>query len=177
MGSGSSAGKESRITGRLLEEFLKDGFTAVTAIGIINSSLAMNNTSDCFSSIDLLEINLITGNAEFYKIGSCKSFIKRGSSIETVFSPSLPAGIVPGIHISGTTRKLEKDDIIIMLSDGAEGTGFGSLSSERIKKIISDDDKTMNDLASAIIESSEYRSRTKIVDDMSVAAIRIKSEN
>jgi len=177
MGSGSSAGKESRITGRLLEEFLKDGFTAVTAIGIINSSLAMNNTSDCFSSIDLLEINLITGNAEFYKIGSCKSFIKRGSNIETVFSPSLPAGIVPGIHISGTTRKLEKDDIIIMLSDGAEGTGFGSLSSERIKKIISDDEKTMNDLASAIIESSEYRSRTKIVDDMSVAAIRIKSEN
>jgi len=173
MGSGHEAGKESRITGRLLEEFLRDGFSASTAIELVNSSLAMGIEKECFSAVDLLSVDLMTGVADFYKIGGCRSFIKRGKAVETVFSPSVPAGILPDIHLSRITKRLENEDIVIMMSDGAEGTGFGFLSSERIKKLI-DDEKDMNDIASAVIDSAIVKGHTKIRDDMTVAAIKIK---
>lgn len=174
MGSGSDAGRESRIAGRLLEEFLRDGFSASTAIGLVNSSLALGVENECFSSVDLLAIDLMTGGAEFYKIGGCKSFIKRGGSIETVFSPSLPVGILPEIHISCINKRLEDNDLIIMMSDGAEGNSLGFLSSERMKKLLEDDNKSMDDIAAAVINSAGLKGITKVRDDMTVAAIRIK---
>ncbi len=173
MGSGSDAGKESRITIRLLEELLRDGFSAKTAIEMVNSSLAMGIEKEFFSSVDLLCVNLMTGAAEFYKIGSCKSFIKHGNSIDTVFAPSLPAGILPEVHISCISKRLEPEDIIIMMTDGAEGNCFGYLSGERVKKVIDSDDNSMDDLAAAIINASKIKGIKKVRDDITVAAIKI----
>ena len=173
MGSGPDAGRESRITIRLLEELLRDGFSAKTAIEMVNSSLAMGIEKEFFSSVDLLSVNLMTGSAEFYKIGGCKSFIKSGDNVETVFSPSLPVGILPEVHISCISKKLSPGDIIIMLSDGAEGNSLGYLSGQRIKKIIDDDEKTMDDVAAAIINASRIKGMKKARDDMTVAAIKL----
>ena len=174
MGSGSEAGQESRITVRLLEELLRDGFSPRCAIELVNSSLALGVEKETFSSVDMLYINLMTGTADFYKIGGCRSFIKHGNSVETVFSPSLPVGILPQVHISCLSRRLEEGDIVVMLSDGAEGTGFGFLSGERMKKIISDDEKTMDDVASAVIESAKLKGVKRVKDDMTVVGIKLK---
>lgn len=173
MGSGPEAGKESRITTRLLEELLRDGFSAKTAIEIVNSSLAMGIEKEFFSSVDLLSINLMTGAAEFYKIGGCKSFIKKEACVETVFSPSLPVGILPEVHISCISKRLEPEDIVIMLSDGADGNSLGFVSGERIRKLTEDTDKSMDDLAQSIINTSRTRGMNKIRDDMTVACIKL----
>lgn len=175
MGSGSEAGHESRITVRLLEELLRDGFSPRCAIELVNSSLALGIEKETFSSVDMLFINLMTGTADFYKIGGCRSFIKHGKNVETIFSPSLPVGILPEVHISCISRRLEEGDIVVMLSDGAEGASFGFLSGERMKKIISDDEKTMDDVASAVIESAKLKGVKRVKDDMTVAAIKLKS--
>lgn len=174
MGSGSEAGHESRITVRLLEELLRDGFSPRCAIELVNSSLALGVEKESFSSVDMLFVNLMTGTADFYKIGGCRSFIKHGKSVETIFSPSLPVGILPEVHISCISRRLEEGDIVVMLSDGAEGTSFGFLSGERMKKIITDDEKTMDDVASAVIESAKLKGVKRVKDDMTVAAIKLK---
>ncbi|MBQ7975779.1 MAG: SpoIIE family protein phosphatase [Clostridia bacterium] len=173
MGNGAEASRESRITLRLLEELLRDGFSAKTAIETVNSSLAMGVEKECFSSVDLLSVNLITGSAEFYKIGGSKSFIKRDNSVETVFSPSLPVGILPEVHISCITKRLEDGDIVVMLSDGAESNSPGFLSGEKLRKIISDEEKTMDDVAEAILNGSRVKSIKPPADDMTVAAIRM----
>lgn len=174
MGSGSEAGHESRITVRLLEELLRDGFSPRCAIELVNSSLALGMEKESFSSVDMFLVNLMTGTADFYKIGGCRSFIKHGNNVETIFSPSLPVGILPEVHISCISRRLTEGDIVVMLSDGAEGTSFGFLSGERMKKIISDDEKTMDDVASAVIESAKLKGVKRVKDDMTVAAIKLK---
>ncbi len=174
MGSGAEAGKESRLTARLLEELLRDGFSPKTSIEMVNSSLAMGIEKEFFSSVDLLSINLMTGVAEFYKIGASKSFIKKHRSVETVFSPSLPVGILPEVHISCISKKLEPGDIVVMMSDGAEGSHMGFVSPERIKKLSDDPFKSMDDLASDIINSSRIKGVKKIRDDMTVATIKLK---
>ncbi len=174
MGSGSSAGHESRITVRLLEELLRGGFSPRCAVELVNSSLAMGVEKESFSSVDMLFVNLMTGVADFYKIGGCRSFIKHGNSVETIFSPSLPVGILPEVHISCISRRLDEGDVVVMLSDGAEGSSFGFLSGERMKKIISEDEKTMDDVAAAVIDSAKLKGTKKVKDDMTVAAIKIK---
>lgn len=172
MGTGVDAGKESRITIRLLEELLRSGFSPKTAVELVNSSLAMGIENECFSSVDLLSINLSNGNADFYKVGSCKSFVKHKNTVETIFSPSLPVGILPGVHVSCISKRLEAEDIIIMISDGAEGNSLGFLSSERMKKLIADN-KTMDHIAASVIDASVIKGVKKIRDDMTAAAIRI----
>ncbi len=174
MGSGSSAGQESRITVRLLEELLRGGFSPRCAVELVNSSLAMGVEKESFSSVDMLFINLMTGAADFYKIGGCRSFIKHGKAVETIFSPSLPVGILPEVHISCISRRLEEGDIVVMLSDGADGSSFGFMSGERMKKIISDEEKTMDDVASAVIDSAKLKGVKRVKDDMTVAAIKLK---
>ncbi len=173
MGTGADAGRESRITLRLLEELLRNGFSARTAIETVNSSLAMGMEKECFSSVDLLSLNLTTGTGEFYKIGGSKSFIKKGNNVETVFSPSLPVGILSEVHISCITKRIDDGDIIVMLSDGAESNCAGFLSGEKLKKIISDEEKDMDDVAEAILNGARGKGIKKPTDDMTVAAIRV----
>lgn len=173
MGTGTDASRESRITLRLLEELLRNGFSPRTAIETVNSSLAMGMEKECFSSVDLLYVNLTTGTGEFYKIGGSKSFIKRESSVETVFSPSLPVGILPEVHISCITKRIDDGDIIVMLSDGAESNCAGFLSGEKLKRIIADDEKNMDDVAEAILKGARGRGVKQPTDDMTVAAIRV----
>lgn len=175
MGSGSAAGRESRTCGRLLEELIKDGFKAQTAVSLVNSSLALLCDAESFSSVDLLEIDLFTGNADFYKVGCCRSFIKRGDRIDTVFSSALPIGILPDVHISRISKKLDSGDLVIMMSDGADGNGYGFLSGERVKKILSDSDKSMNDVAAAVAESTGFKNAACARDDITVAAIKISA--
>ena len=173
MGTGTDASRESRITLRLLEELLRNGFSPRTAIETVNSSLAMGMEKECFSSVDLLYVNLTTGTGEFYKIGGSKSFIKRESCVETVFSPSLPVGILPEVHISCITKRIDDGDIIVMLSDGAESNCAGFLSGEKLKRIIADDEKNMDDVAEAILKGARGRGVKQPTDDMTVAAIRV----
>ena len=66
------------------------------------------------------------------------------------------------------------NDLIIMMSDGAEGNSLGFLSSERMKKLLEDDNKRMDDIAAAVINSAGLKGITKVRDDMTVAAIKIK---
>ena len=69
MGSGKRAMFESHITLKLLREFLQSGFGVKTSIDMINSALCLKLDYECFSTVDLLCIDLMTGICEFFKIG------------------------------------------------------------------------------------------------------------
>lgn len=173
MGTGKKAMHESRITLRLLREFLSAGFDPEAAIGIVNSALCLKLEKDMFATIDLLCIDLLTGNTEFYKIGAAQSLISRGNNIETVFSSAAPAGIMADIKPQGQLKRLSDGDVVIMLSDGVSDAECGEMRTEWIKKKLrtapSDLESTVQDIIETVIE----KSHGMIADDMTVAAIRI----
>lgn len=173
MGSGREALMESHITLRLLREFLQSGFGIRTAINIINSALCLKLDSECFSTVDLLCIDLMTGIADFYKIGGAESYIYTGGGVETVFSVSLPVGMLPDVKIQGQMKKLGDGDIVMMLSDGITEAGYGRVRTEWLKKKIKMPYDTMDALADDVITAAVQKSHNEITDDMSVAAIRL----
>ena len=81
--------------------------------------LMLRSTEEMFSSLDINLIDLYKGSADFIKIGSSPSFIKRKSGkIDVITSSTLPIGILNDIQIEGNIQTLEDGDLIITVSDG-----------------------------------------------------------
>lgn len=173
MGSGKEAMLESKITLKLLKEFLLSGFEIKTAINMINSALCLKLDTECFSTVDLVCVDLISGIAEFYKIGGAESFICKNGNVETVFSVSLPVGMLPDVKIQGQTKKLGDGDTILLLSDGITEAGYGALRTDWIKKQMRSYHETMDKMAETVLETAIKKSRDTVTDDMTVAAIQL----
>ena len=173
MGSGKKAMQESRITLKLLREFLMAGFGIETSIEMINSALCLKLENEMFSTIDLLCIDLMTGMAEFYKIGAAQSLISHDGNIETVFSVSMPAGMIADIKPQGQVKRLSDGDTIIMMSDGISEADGGTVRTEWIKKKLRSNPADVEEMAQDIIETVIEKSHGMIADDMTVAAVRI----
>ncbi len=173
MGSGKRAMFESHITLKLLREFLQSGFGVKTSIDMINSALCLKLDYECFSTVDLLCIDLMTGICEFFKIGGSESIVLHGPNVETVFSVSLPVGMLPDIKVQGQAKRLDDGDIIIMMSDGISEAGFGTVRTDWLKKEIKMPFDTMDEMAQSVIENAVKKSRDAVIDDMTVATIRL----
>lgn len=172
MGSGEGALSQSRLTARMFSEFLRAGFCKEVAVNLINSTLALNVDKESFSTVDLLEIDLQTGVAEFLKIGSAQSFLKVNRVIEEISSKALPVGILENIQVETQTRMLKNKDVVLMVSDGIGEAGEGVMKTEWIKKMMMLEDRTDEDVLKLILAGAKIRSR--IPDDMTGIIIRLK---
>ncbi len=173
MGSGKKAASESKITLTLLEVFLAAGFDVKTSIEMINSTLCLKLDNECFATVDLMMLDLMTGFCEFYKIGAAQSFIYSQGRVDTVFSASIPVGILKTVKVNGQRRRLYDGDTVIMLSDGVTEAGYTTVRTEWIKNEITALCDNMDDMADNIIHRAVKKSRDNIIDDMSVIAIRV----
>ena len=82
--------------------------------------MVMKSANDAFATVDMCMIDLNTGEAEFIKNGAEPSYIKRGRRIETIRSASLPVGIISQVEIERFIHRLNKGDMVVMVSDGME---------------------------------------------------------
>ena len=173
MGSGKKAMFESHITLKLLREFLQSGFGVRTAIDMINSALCLKLDYECFSTVDLLCIDLMTGVCEFYKIGGAESIVLHDGNVDTVFSVSLPVGMLADIKVHSQTKRLSDGDTIIMMTDGISEAGFGTVRTDWLKKEIRMPFDTMDEMAQSVIENAIKKSHDAVIDDMSVVTVRL----
>lgn len=118
MGSGVRANRESQTVIELLEQFMGAGFTAETAVRMINSAMVLQRGMQRFSTLDICGINLYSGQCEFLKIGAATTFIRRAGWVETVTSTSLPVGVFQEVDFERSRKRLEHGDLIVMVSDG-----------------------------------------------------------
>jgi len=175
MGSGNEALYESRTTAGLLREFINANIKIETAIKMINSSLALKTKHEVFSTVDLLEINLLTGETHIYKVGSAQSYMRISGKAETIFSKTLPIGIIENVNITHEKRKLSGDDVIVMVSDGISEADYGALRGEWIKKIMAHEKEGVCELSTFIINDALKKVFPNVADDMTVVVVKLKS--
>ncbi|MCR4692930.1 MAG: SpoIIE family protein phosphatase [Firmicutes bacterium] len=173
MGSGNAAREISSLAARLFAEFFTSGIEKRSAVNMINSALALNADRESFSSADILEIDLVTGMAEFLKIGSAQSFIKKGQEIEEISSSALPIGILENIEVTPQRYMLSQTDMILMVSDGIGEASNGVMKNEWIKKLFRTKGLDDEELAKRFLESA--KSRTVYSDDMTSVIVRLIS--
>ena len=175
MGSGESAANESSTTINLLENFLESGFDTETTVRLINSSLIIKANKETFSTVDMLTINLINGNAQFIKIGAAGAFIKNKNGVKKIDSTSLPIGILKNVDAEISRFSVSDGDVIVMMSDGVtncyRGESRDAWIYEEIIKITTKDPKI---IAENFIKKAKSLSGGSIKDDMTVLVAVVK---
>lgn len=121
MGSGPEAQRDSRLTIHLLEQFLRAGVTPENALKTLNQALALRGEdTGSFSTIDLLTLDLYTGQGVLYKLGAAPSYLKKGGGVTRLSGRSFPAGLVTE-GFPGPDRaafQVSPGDCLVLLTDG-----------------------------------------------------------
>ncbi|MDD7795047.1 stage II sporulation protein E [Clostridium sp. 'White wine YQ'] len=176
MGSGPSAGTESKATVELIEKFTSAGFKNTTAINAVNSIMNMKFAEDeKFATLDMNTIDLYTGEVEFIKIGAVASFIKSNNKVEEINSKTLPFGVLDKPDIEMVNRKLKNGDILLTLSDGIleinkNETGNTGWIVNYLRETKITNPKEM---AQDIMQKAKELSGGKCKDDMTIVASKI----
>ena len=122
MGSGKEAALTSGLCSVFLEKMLRAGNRATTALRMLNDlilSRCRDSARECSSTVDLMELDLITGMATFTKSGAAPSFIVRDGTVRRLQAGgSAPIGILRGLEAQSESFLLRPGDTVVMVSDG-----------------------------------------------------------
>lgn len=121
MGSGKEAALTSGLCSVFLEKMLRAGNRAATALRMLNNlilSRCPDSAQECSSTVDLMELDLITGKASFIKSGAAPSFIVRNGTVRRLQAGTAPIGIIRKLDAQVETFDLRPGDTVVMVSDG-----------------------------------------------------------
>lgn len=171
MGSGEEAARESVAAVRILERFLRAGMEPAVAMKILNSMMLLKNDENWgFATVDLMCIDLFTGETAFYKYGAAPSYVRSGRTVKRIRSETLAAGLQGGAEAMpdvvrlrlkpGTLAIVASDGVIAETNDAWVRTLLGEYETEDVKE-----------LARLTLQTAldKYGSG----DDMTVLAVRI----
>ena len=168
MGSGQGARLTSMLCTTFLQKLLSRGTSKDTALLMLNNFIRARG-KECTCTVDLFELDLITGSGKLVKSGAAPSFIKRGQSVFKLESKTMPIGIIKGLDAQVQSFEARKGDICIMLSDGVVCDENDSNYLIKLLKADTSGDKKL--LGAKII--NEMKARHDHPDDMTVSVIEI----
>lgn len=167
MGSGRAAAKKSQAAAIFLEKMLTAGNSVSSGVEML-AALERADGEEGFTTLDLFEIDTLTGNGSFVKSGAAPSFVKRGTKLFKIRSKTFPLGILEDVDAERTTFGCADGDRIILLSDGVTEENEEPLW---LCEFLSETDLTAPDAAEKIIR--EAKKHTLGRDDMSAAVITV----
>lgn len=176
MGSGGKAREESAASVELFEDFIEAGFERDMAIEQINSLLLMRaGGEDIFATLDICNVDLYTGTAEFVKIGAMPGFVSGREGVRLIGSGGLPVGIIENTESESMELKLESGDTIVMVTDGVTEAAPCAIGKENWLARLIDKNSALSPekLCEKILAEAEAASGGVIKDDMTVLAARI----
>ena len=121
MGTGQEAAFISGVCSMFIEKMLSAGNRADITVRMLNNVLRnenMGSGGECSATVDLCELDLISGTASFLKSGAAPTYIARGGTVYKVYSRTMPIGILKNTDARISKFDTQKGDIIIMMSDG-----------------------------------------------------------
>ncbi len=170
MGSGPEANRESSLAVRLLEQLLQAGVDTRQALSTLSSALALRGEeTGGFTTVDLLQIDLFSGEGELYKLGAAPTYVRKGDGVQRLTGKSLPAGLAEGdpSALDQFTLRLSPGDCVVMVSDGICGTGDDSWLKGQLERF---DGTSPKDLARELVTHSPQEA----TDDRTALVVRVE---
>lgn len=121
MGNGEEAAFVSGVCSMFIEKMLSAGNRADITAKMLNNVLRNENMGrggECSATVDLCELDLISGTASFLKSGAAPTYIARGGTVFKVYSRTMPIGILKDADTKISKFDTKRGDMIIMMSDG-----------------------------------------------------------
>ena len=171
MGCGDAAAEDSMQVVNILEKFLRSGVDPAVAMKTLNSVLLLRGGDSWgYATVDLMCVDLFSGETCFYKYGAAPSYVCSGKGVKRIRCESLAAGLSLGDGIApdvvrmrlkpGCTAVIATDGVIADADDGWIHTlllgGFDDMKS----------------LARSVLKEAE--SLYGANDDMTVISVRVE---
>jgi stage II sporulation protein E len=176
MGSGGKAKEESAASVELFEDFMEAGFERDVALDQINSLLLIRaGDEDIFATMDICNVDLYSGNAEFVKIGGMPSFVAGKSGVKIIGSGGLPVGIVDKPELQSEEIKLASGDAIVMVTDGILDAAPCAIGKEKwLANVIAKHSSLSPEaLCEKILEEAKKADFGIVADDMTVIVAKV----
>ena len=163
MGTGAEAARDGKIMGNMLKKLLSAGYPPEFALRSVNSLCALLDRAGAVT-IDMAELRLDTGKATLYKWGAAPSYlISKGAAIKIGTATPPPGLSVTDCRETVEQLSLRRGEMLILLSDGAEGEGS-------LLRCLEDAAQPPGELAAKILSCSAGGA-----DDATVAVVRLNS--
>jgi stage II sporulation protein E len=171
MGCGGEAARESSQCVEILEKFLRAGVDPAVAMKILNSVLLLKSGGDWgFVTVDLMCVNLFTGETCFYKYGAAPSYVKSGRTIKRIRGEAMAAGLAAGDGAAPDTvrMRLRPGNTALIASDGVSGDDDGWL-----RELLQAEEEDMKTLARLAVNRAGEKYGGG--DDMTVLAVKVET--
>ena len=171
MGCGDEAAKDSSQVVAILEKFLRSGVDPAVAMKILNSVMLLRGPDTWgFATVDLMCVDLFSGETCFYKYGAAPSYVKNGKNIRRIKGETLAAGLTGGEGIAPdiVRMRLKPGSTAVIASDGV----IADSDDGWLKDILAEDYEDMKSLARKVIKVAENCYGTE--DDMTVLTVRVE---
>lgn len=170
MGAGAQAAADSAKTVAILEKFLRSGVDPAVAMQILNSVMLLRGADDwgC-ATVDLMCVDLFSGETSFYKYGAAPSFVRSGRSIRRIEGETLAAGLSSGDGAAPDMVKmrLKPGSLALVASDGV----LADREDGWLRELLSEEQTDMKQLARTVLRAAEKRYGAS--DDMTVLTVRV----
>ena len=171
MGCGDEAAQDSARVIAILEKFLRSGVDPAVAMKILNSvMLLQGGDSWGFATVDLMCVDLFSGETCFYKYGAAPSYVKNGKNIRRIKGETLAAGLRldDGIAPDIVRMRLRPGSLAVIATDGV----LADAEDDWLKDLLEPESDDMKDLARSVLKKAE--SLYGAGDDMTVITVRVE---
>ena len=171
MGCGDDAARDSAQVVAILEKFLRSGADPAVAMKVLNSVMLLRGGDNWgFATVDLMCVDLFTGETCFYKYGAAPSYVKSGKSIRRIKGETLAAGLSSGEGIAPdlVRMRLRPGSTAIIASDGV----IVDAEDDWIKNLLMRGFDDMKALARSTLKEAEKVYGAN--DDMTVVTVRVE---
>lgn len=169
MGQGARAALDSTMAVTMTAKLLKAGIGYHSALKMVNTALMLKSGEESLATLDILQIDLYTGKAVFYKAGAAKSLIRRQNRCMEIKKASLPAGILKEVRFASAEGQLAADDLVILASDGV----FDSAEAPFKRALAGVRGEPCSAVAKKLADAAKKKNRGIHSDDITVIALRI----
>ena len=168
MGSGYHAYKLSQETLKMVDLITNCNISFDASLQILNNFFKAKDANDSYATLDLIEINLITGILNLYKLGSSTTYLSRSGKIIPIYNNSLPFGISD--LITKEQFSISNNDLIILVSDGINDY----INEDKLINFIETiKNESPHKIVYEILQKIYYDNGKVIKDDMSCVVIKI----
>ncbi len=168
MGSGEFAARTSEFCAEFLGTTVVAGASKTTSLHLLNHLIREKN-EECSATVDMMQLDLVSGKTVFVKSGAAPSYVKRKGSLFRIRSQTVPIGLIKNLDAEKIKFEAKAGDIIFMLSDGVSQCPEDA---PWLLELLNRDWKcSLKEIAAAIMKAAAANGGRS--DDMTVAAIRI----
>lgn len=128
--------------------------------------MLVKSREESLATLDIVKIDLYTGQCSVYKAGATQSLLKRAGKISEIKKSAMPIGILREAEFATARGTLRDNDLLVMMSDGADN------SVDEIKVFLRDNAYT-SDASQKLCVLAKSRNIGR-QDDITVATVKLQ---